>query len=192
MCWRSDGPNLVKCVADTDNSVHLCSKYATALHHANLASFPSAWERGYMPTTQTVLTTQPIFLAYTHTGPGHYDCALPDLTSPPEVPKCACGRNPMNTQVPWRCPCIRDKTECSDRCRCKGCTNKYGTRPPPSTTRRRQTYDNQKQPLQGTPISVFEGEPSNDGQLTLLEVLLFKKSIIGLDEDNPVAGTGTK
>ena len=141
-----------------------------------------------MPTTQTVLTTQPIFLVYTHTGPGHYDCALPtgtDLPSPPEVPtKCTCGRNPKNTQVPcssWRCPCIRDKKECAGHCRCKGCTNKYGTRPPPSTTRRRQAYDNQRQPLQGTPTSVFierAGESSNDGQLTLLEVLLLKSIIV--------------
>ena len=30
-----------------------------------------------MPTTHSTLTTQLIFLAYTQTGPGHYDCVLP-------------------------------------------------------------------------------------------------------------------
>lgn len=30
-----------------------------------------------MPTTHSALTSQPIFLAYTQTGPGHYDCVVP-------------------------------------------------------------------------------------------------------------------
>ena len=70
---------------------------------------------------------------------------------------------------------MREKKGCTRNCRCKGCSNKHGIRPPPSTTRSQLTYDNQRQPLEGKPSNVFlaeSGEPVTDGHLTKLEVLL--------------------
>ena len=105
-----------------------------------------------MPTTELTGTVQPIFLAYTQSGPGHYDCAVPLPTE--ETPsaqtkptKCTCGRKPGYTGAACsslRCACTRAKQECSVFCTCKGCRNTYGVRPPPSSTRRRQSYDNQR------------------------------------------------
>ena len=138
-----------------------------------------------MPTTQSALTTQPIFLAYTQSGPGHYDCVLPIESSDsaktkPKKTRCTCGRNPKNLGTACsslRCACVREKKECTILCVCKGCSNEHGIRPPPSTTRRRQSYDNQRQPLRGKPTTDFmvdTGEPSSDGCLTVLETLVLK------------------
>ena len=138
-----------------------------------------------MPTTD-MLSTQPIFLAYTHSGPGHYDCAVSipiERTSIPQRPtKCTCGRKSTGAAcLSLRCPCARAKKSCAKLCTCKECHNTYGIRPPPSTTRRRQSYDNQRQPLQGKRGSEFmiqAGESSNDGHLTTLESLLLKSIIV--------------
>lgn len=78
-----------------------------------------------IPSTQTMLTTQPIMLVYTHTGPGHYDSAIPIDNYSPAAPgpaRCTCGRKPKNTHAPCsslRCPCIRERKECSAHCICK-------------------------------------------------------------------------
>ena len=79
-----------------------------------------------------------------------------------------------------RCPCVREKKACTNTCICKKCTNTYGVRPPHSTTRRRQAYDNQRYPLRGTPSSEFIKEvgEQNNGHFTTLEVLLLKSIVI--------------
>ena len=80
-----------------------------------------------------------------------------------------------------RCACVREKKECTILCVCKGCSNEHGIRPPPSTTRRRQSYDNQRQPLRGKPTNDFmvdTGEPSSDGCLTVLEILVLKCTLV--------------
>ncbi len=141
-----------------------------------------------MPTSLTMLTTQPIFLVYTQSGPGHYDSAISVDSDSKALPKkrptkYTCGRSPKFTGVACsslRCACIRDK-ECTRLCVCKQCSIQYGTRPPPSSSRRRQSYDSQRQPLQGKSGNDFlleVGEPSTDGHLTTLEVVLLKTIII--------------
>ena len=112
-----------------------------------------------MPTTETSVITQPIFLAYIQTGPGHFDVALPitdgvspSVTHSKKQTKCTCGRNPKSDGKACsslRCACVRGSKECTGCCVCKGCSNKYGVHPLPSTTTRRQSYDAQQHPLTG-------------------------------------------
>ena len=69
-----------------------------------------------MPTTQCVISTQPLFLAFTQTGPGHYDAVIETTrTSNPTAKKrnkCYCGRKPSLTSdscIYIRCPCFLQK-----------------------------------------------------------------------------------
>ena len=116
-----------------------------------------------LPTTGLLTSTQPLYLAYTQDSnqrPGHYEYVI-QLESPEntqdrkiKITRCTCGRKPGSTtaasSVP-RCPCFRGKIECSSACTCKTCQNQYGKRPSTSTTRRRQSYDEQRHPLRGKP-----------------------------------------
>ena len=140
-----------------------------------------------MPTTQMTVTAQSIFLAYTQSGPGHYDSVVSvstEQTSRPKRPtKCTCGRKSTISAAcqSLRCACVRDRKECTTLCTCKGCSNTFGIQPPPSSTRRRPSYDNQRQPLRGKTSDEFmkeTGELTTDGHLTTLEILLLKSIII--------------
>lgn len=149
-----------------------------------------------MPTTQTATSTQPLYLVYSQDSseqPGHYDYVAP-LGNEPEtshherVVRCTCGRkqklqNSGTTAAcsTMRCPCIRGKSECTNACICKQCTNQFGVRPLPSTTRRRQMYENQRYPLRGKSTTDFMQEKSEKlcvGSLTDFESLLLKEIII--------------
>ena len=111
-----------------------------------------------MPTTSITITT-PIFLTYVQDGPGHYDYAIPvemelEKNCSALSKKCTCGRKPNFSGEACsglKCPCVRSKVKCSSLCVCKACTNKYGQRPPPSKTRNRMQYENQKIALSGRP-----------------------------------------
>ena len=147
-----------------------------------------------MPTTSSNLTpalcsTNPICLAYTpDTGerPGHYDSviALSDSSlsqvKRTKVARCSCGRKPNAISVPCsslRCPCFRDTKACCKSCTCKNCGNTHGLRPPVSTTRQRDRYDEQLYPLRRKPGCDFMrdiGEQIINGRFTTLEVLLLK------------------
>ncbi len=147
-----------------------------------------------IPTVEVADSVHPIFITFTQAGPGHYDYAIPveqlgvDSTHThvhkPKVTKCTCGRSVGFTGKAcstYRCPCTRAKQQCTHLCRCKHCTNKHGCRPPPSTSRRRASYDTQRQPLCGVPADLFMqkvGETSLQGHLTLLEVMVLKAIIM--------------
>ena len=63
-------------------------------------------------------------------------------------------------------------------CKCK---NSHGVRPSPSTTRRRASYDEQRQPLQGKTTDSFlgnKGERILSGRFTVLEDILLKGIVI--------------
>ena len=86
--------------------------------------------------------------------------------------KTNCGRK-SNFQgqacLSW-CKC--KKKGCSQLCKCKYCKNTHGVRPPPSSTRRRISYDEQRQPLRGKTTDSFlhsKGEHIVTGYLTSLE-----------------------
>ena len=78
-----------------------------------------------MPTSSSVISTQPIFVTYTQSGPGHYDAVvLGEDTSDPhkKTIKCNCGRK-SNFQgqacLSLRYKCFREKKGCSQLCKCK-------------------------------------------------------------------------
>ena len=106
------------------------------------------------------------------------------LHTPKKQTKCTCGRNPKSDGKACsslRCACVRGSKECTRSCVCKGCSNKYGVRPLPSTTRRRQSYDTQQHPLRGRPCDEFmadTGQTTTDGNLTSFEILLLKSIVI--------------
>ena len=126
-------------------------------------------------TTQSIHSTQPIFLAFPQSGPGHYDAVVSAAESSnpsaEERIKCYSGRKQnSNTEscISMRCPCLRKKKECTQLCRCKSCNNEHGTRPPPSATRKRRPYTEQRQPLAGSRTDIFlkkKGEDINKGHL---------------------------
>ena len=56
-------------------------------------------------TSRPTISSQPIFLAYNQDGPGHYDCAVPCVSTKPSEPKtsvakCTCGRKPNYKVLP--------------------------------------------------------------------------------------------
>ena len=96
-----------------------------------------------LPITSVVMESEPIFLAYLHGGPGHYDAVIRDEKEnkdPQEGTagsKCTCGRNAtkgiscafMLDHYSTRCPCFKANCGCTSECRCKKCNNPNGARP---------------------------------------------------------------
>ena len=140
----------------------------------------------------------PLYLTYNNYGSGHYDYALPiDSTSntPPSSPnqcatRCFCGRNKARKGTPCgadiigncRCPCAKKQQPCTSSCRCKSCSNIYGIRCAHST-RERESYSSQKQPLAGRKGSRFlkmADETESIGQTTSFERLLLAAIVVHL------------
>ncbi len=86
-----------------------------------------------------------MFLAYTASGPGHYDSVLYtgaqtnylQTTYVHSDTKCRCGVNVKDkttyacshtSQRHSKCKCLAAKQPCSNLCGCKGCTNPFGNR----------------------------------------------------------------
>jgi hypothetical protein len=155
------------------------------------------------PITQAE-TIIPLYLTYNHIGPGHYDYAIPMTSSSGNKketsPKyCFCGRKEGFRGVPCstdmlghcRCPCAKRSMPCQSSCKCKGCLNAHGVRPSPSTTRRREKYDTQRQPLCGRKGSDFlqaANEQESIGHTTVFERLLVMAIVVffmqsGIDID---------
>ena len=142
-----------------------------------------------LPTSGPTVSSQPIFLAYNQDGPGHYDCATQCVSTKASesktsvITKCSCGRKPNHKVLPCtnlRCNCYRSKVKCTSACICKACANEFGVRPLPCHKRRRQVYDNQRQPLKGRSTNDFlteMDETQTDGSFTLLESLILKMII---------------
>ena len=106
-----------------------------------------------MYVTPDIVTTQATaFVVYTHTGPGHYDAALPCHTflrqnSSIAASTCSCDVNKTtftrqtcipNTIYATRCKCFLRSRPCSSQCRCVNYCNPNGIRPPPSKERTRK------------------------------------------------------
>ena len=111
-----------------------------------------------LPTSGPIIMGQPIFSAYNQSGPGHYDCSIyipaPTKLSKSKPTKCTCGRKPNYEAPPCttlKCKCYRSKvkSKCSSACICKACANVFGVHPLPSTSRRHNQYNNQRQPPKG-------------------------------------------
>lgn len=93
----------------------------------------------------------PIFIAFDHSGAGHYDalahitgCQIPsdcmkklsscDNKDTPSIECCHCGQGARKKQsnitscdsFKKRCKCFQSVRGCSDRCQCIGCENPHG------------------------------------------------------------------
>jgi hypothetical protein len=111
-----------------------------------------------------ITSTEPIFLTFDSSGPGHYSYAIPIPSTESDAPsvqsslgtKCYCGRKKecsgsaclADMLGNCRCPCAKKERCCTTSCRCSNCCNKYGTRTVQSR-RQRASYSTQKQPLSG-------------------------------------------
>ena len=153
-----------------------------------------------LPITSMVMESEPVFLAYLHEGPGHYDAVIRDdkeniepleLTS--GTTKCTCGRKATKgvscaftlDRYSTRCPCFKANQGCTSECRCKRCNNPNGARLLSNTIsgqkRVRQRYDSQIQELKGRKTAKFMqdiGESINtQGSLSQFKYLLISAII---------------
>lgn len=96
----------------------------------------------------------PLFVAYNQYGAGHYDALVVSNTAgrhqelqvpstpvlPTEVSKCTCGKNDKSGEAHCqphemkytsvtRCQCYANKRTCTHLCKCKNCSNPFGSRP---------------------------------------------------------------
>ena len=145
-----------------------------------------------MPTSQSAISTEPLLLAFTQDGPGHYDAVIHDVSSSEtkatkDAVKCNCGRKPNfegKVCLSKRCKCYRLQKKCNHACRCKSCSNEFGSRPLVSAKRKRKSYEEQdRQPLKGRlteEFMCFKLEVVNKGKVTLLENLILKGIVIYL------------
>lgn len=103
------------------------------------------------------LCQQPIYLAYQHSGNGHYSLAILNETvaqnddsdmseqqygDDDKYCRCGRGRNRKDhdrtnccnkTNYASRCPCLRAHISCKEKCQCHNCGNQYGKRPQTET-----------------------------------------------------------
>ena len=143
-------------------------------------SIPSMPTVCILPMLNPAISTQPFFLAYTQTRPGHYDLVLPigdSKVSEENIPcKGYCGQksdSSKETCTTLHCTCYRRSKGCHSNCKCKGCTNKNGVKTPQQHPRKRKKYDEQQlQPLKGRKTEDFmhtKREVINYGSLTAFE-----------------------
>ena len=153
-----------------------------------------------MPSYATAATEEPIYLALTQYGGGHYDAVMHsysidqleeevDITAPstplqPLKPlSCTCGRNKGGTskacisgkQYATRCPCYKAAKPCNTTCKCKDCQNEYGKATKPAAKRRRIKYAHQEHDLKGKKVQFFMeevGETPRVGPWTDFEVVV--------------------
>lgn len=124
------------------------------LLHLQMVLFMSipSWPHTTVSPRDPPLCQVPMYLAYNHTGSGHYALVLPEEpnedmnsceishTDGEKSRKfCRCGRgrnakdknriNCCNQQAySSRCPCLRSNSACSETCQCIGCGNTFGSR----------------------------------------------------------------
>lgn len=93
----------------------------------------------------------PIFVAFDHSGAGHYDAVAkipidkpsgetetPDISSEPAITKdyCRCGQGAKKKASTFtscdkfskRCKCFQGLKGCNEKCQCLECKNPYGTK----------------------------------------------------------------
>ena len=96
------------------------------------------------------LQTLPVFVAFDHTGAGHYDAVMQlqpvESTCTREIPTCSCGKQVSTDgcrcgqgakkkelapiiscdEFKKRCKCFQGIMGCTEKCQCLGCKNPYG------------------------------------------------------------------
>jgi hypothetical protein len=153
------------------------------------------------PSHEVMLNPQPIHLAFTQQGPGHYDIAMhvdQAATSQSEhaVTKCGCGRRTsagvacttILEKYSSRCPCYNSRRACRELCNCKNCQNPFGrsiTDKEQSTSgrkRKRRAHEVQRFTIRGVKTTAFMeesklhcdmGSPTAFERLVTLSILQF-------------------
>ena len=160
------------------------------------------------PTYSPMLSPNPVYLAYLQAGSGHYDAVVQapkDNSSNSQIGSvssgCTCGQKSTfkGTACSFslnmyssRCPCYNKKHPCSHLCKCKGCTNSFGTKPEVVSSncgkkRKREPYENQEIPLKGKRTLQFMeavGEPALTGGFSKMEFLMICSIVQNLMADN--------
>ena len=132
-----------------------------------------------LPTHNKAATSQPLYIALTQCGAGHYDAVVqaPPTSDSDEDGKdvdnqvdndgtmsCTCGRKKNKSAQSkactltdqgyiTRCPCYKATLPCTHRCRCKECHNPLGKTPKPAVMpaakRKRAHHPYQEHSLMG-------------------------------------------
>ena len=142
-----------------------------------------------------VLFSFPIYLAYSHCGPGHYDgiiatsgihvnASAEEPKDQAPLPSCTCGKNDKQgkphcnpvqkkyTSVCY-CPCYNGGKGCSDLCRCRNCHNSLGQSKqveqsaPPAKKRPRHAW--QKDIPSSEEFAIQSGEKITHGTRSTME-----------------------
>ena len=152
-----------------------------------------------MPTYSIAATSEPIYVALTQCGAGHFDAVMPrcGISSDSESIEdgndtrmfCTCGRKKYakskactSTEHGYttRCPCHKASRPCTHLCKCKHCRNELGKTPKPDTgtpkaKRMRAHYSNQQHGLKGkkgVDFMLEVGESAKTGPWSDFEFLL--------------------
>ena len=157
------------------------------------------------PTYAPLRSSNPIYLAYLQSGSSHYDAVIynnEDQTTDSLTNNytCSCGRKSSKgnacsfslNKYSCRCPCYNGKQPCSQFCKCKGCTNSFGTRPEVTVAkcgrkRKRVAHDNQAVLLKGKRTIKFMesvGEPVLTGGFSRMEFFVICSIAQNLMADN--------
>ena len=141
-----------------------------------------------------------IYLAYTHTGCGHYDSVIENnviledqlvASTETKTNSCTCGKNasaneashcvPIKSRYTTtiRCTCLKNGKPCTMLCRCKDCGNEHGKRPNSTTpvvpARKRPKYTHQINIAKSVQFGINVGEDMTRGKRTLLEFFVLEE-----------------
>lgn len=146
------------------------------------------------PSHEIMHNPQPIHLAFTQEGPGHYDVAIHndgnDVSSMAlsATDKCTCGKKTsagvacttVLDKYASRCPCYNSRRGCNELCTCKNCQNPFGKvvkeeKCKTGTKRKRRMHESQKTTIRGVKTKSFMEESKlqiDIGQPTAFERLV--------------------
>lgn len=138
-CFSTDIGDLV---------VMVCSR----LLQAPIVVITSYLHAPYLPfLPEKLSSSMPLFIAFDHTAPGHYDSTKELAVGPRRNPslRCCCGKNRKSDKAemksctdvdqPAKCVCFKQGQPCSRLCRCKNCHN-----PASNNERKFQSKKNRK------------------------------------------------
>ena len=155
-------------------------------------------------TPQETMSTIPIFVTLNYFDSGHYDYAVfsGKLTMPPPARRyCNCGlstKEPRkscveNMSYRSRCKCLKGRQRCTEKCRCKNCSNPYGQRPQICRMRKRQPHKWQESFPSTQQFILERGGSLYGGQWSAIEHYIFTEVVQQfqncLDEKPPVTLT---
>jgi hypothetical protein len=165
-----------------------------------------------VPTYNVAGTSEPICIALTQYGGGHYDAVIQMAAMDydeleQEEPHCTCGRKKASkswactaTELAYstRCPCYKAARPCTHRCRCKDCHNSYGKIPKPDVVpkakRTRAHFQHQQHLLRGRKGQQFmlaAGEVPKTGPWTYFEFLVATAILREISCDDMEVATST-